>query len=58
MASSCLQTMDAIREQGLDEDAVRSVIGIMHLGGADTVSMVNRHSDLHDPEIAHRPTAC
>ena len=50
--------MDAIREQGLDEDAVRSVIGIMHLGGADTVSMVNRHSDLHDPEIAHRPTAC
>ena len=31
--------MAGMQEQGLDEDAVRSVIGITHLAGADTVSI-------------------
>lgn len=35
--------MSDIYEQGLDEDAVRSVIGITHLAGADTVSAFERH---------------
>ena len=33
--------MGEIYEQGLDEDGVRSVIGITHLAGADTVSTVD-----------------
>ena len=31
--------MANIYEQGLDEYAIRSVIGIIHLASADTVSM-------------------
>ena len=41
MATSCIQNMAGINEQGLDEDAVRSVIGITHLAGADTVSVID-----------------
>ena len=40
MASTYLQNMVNIREQGLDEKAIRSVVGITHLAGADTVSMI------------------
>ena len=40
MASACLQNMAGLHEQGLDEGAVRSVIGIAHLAGADTVSII------------------
>ena len=40
MASKYLQNIASIREQGLDEEAVRSVVGITHLAGADTVSMI------------------
>ena len=41
MAYSCLQNMASIHERGLDEYAVRSVIGITHLAGADTVSTIH-----------------
>jgi len=40
MAHSCLQDMASIHERGLDEYAVRSVIGITHLAGADTTDCV------------------
>jgi len=50
--------MAGLHEQGLDEEAVRSVIGIMHLAGADTVSTIDWYLYLHDPEIPHRPTVC
>ena len=58
MASLCIQNMAGLHEQGLDEEAVRSVIGIMHLAGADTVSTIDWYLYLHDPEIPHRPTVC
>ena len=41
MASTYLQNMADICEQGLDEDAIRAVAGITHLGGADTVRMID-----------------
>ncbi|KAF9646708.1 cytochrome P450 [Thelephora ganbajun] len=40
VASACLQNMAGIHEQGLNEEAVRSVVGIMHLAGADTTDCV------------------
>jgi len=40
MVSTFLQNMADVREQGLDEDAIRAVAGITHLGGADTVRMI------------------
>jgi len=40
MASTYLQNIANIREQGLDEVAIRSVVGITHLAGADTVSTI------------------
>ena len=58
MAYSCLQNMASIRERGLDEYAVRSVIGITHLAGADTVSTIYRSLSPHDPEVSHRQTVC
>ena len=58
MVSTFLQNLAGIREQGLDEDAIRAVAGITHLGGADTVRMIGCHSGLHSSKIAHRPTAC
>jgi len=59
MASKFLQNVGDIREQGFDEQAIRSVAGITHLGGADTVSMIGwTHSGFQNSKIAHRPTAC